>query len=226
MEWSSRASDRADDVQGHGAWLRAEALAGAAVSAVQPATEFALLLGDPVFWGWGVPRGDGHAVLVLPGLFGGDRYLQPLRGWLRRIGYAAVRSELDRNPGWSEKLVRELGEIAQRECDSSGRRVTIIGHSMGGVLGRSIAARRPDLVRHVIALGSPLAMSRSRLPESVRLTAIYSPDDGVVRAPNARAREPWAQNIEVRGSHIGLAGNPAVYRHLATLLPKRHPRAL
>ncbi|MGI8552399.1 MAG: lipase family alpha/beta hydrolase [Dehalococcoidia bacterium] len=211
---SASASGRRTETDG-------SALADLAVRAWQPAAEFSALLRDPVYWGWGVPRGDGHAVLVLPGLLAGDRYLQPLRGWLRRIGYTSVRSGIDRNPGWSEDLVRELGEIAQRESDRSGKQVTIIGHSMGGILGRSIAGRRPGIVRHVITLGSPLGMSRSRLPVSVRLTAMYSRDDQIVRYPGALARDPNAQNIEVHGSHTGLAGNAEVYRQIARLLPPK-----
>ena len=197
------------------------ALAELAVRAWQPAAELGLLLNDPVYWGWGVPRGDGHPVLVLPGLLGGDEYLRPLRDWLRRVGYAAVRSGIDRNPGWSEELVGELGEIADREFRRGRGPVTIIGHSMGGILGRSVASRRPHLVRHVITLGSPLSMSRSRIPETVRLTAIYSRGDRIVRHPGAMARDPRAENIEVRGSHTGLAFNPEVYRHLARLLSSR-----
>jgi pimeloyl-ACP methyl ester carboxylesterase len=189
-----------------------------AARAWQPAAEFGRLLRDPVFWGVEVPRGDGHPVLVLPGLLAGDGYLEPLRGWLRRVGYRPVPSGLDRNPGWSEALVGELGERAARACAGSGRRVTIVGHSMGGVLGRSIALRRPQTIRHVIALGSPLIMTRGRLPEGVRLSAIYSRDDLIVRHPGAMARDPSARNIEVGGSHVGLAGNPEVYRHLARLL--------
>jgi hypothetical protein len=50
---------------------------------LRPGAEAAALIADPVFWGWGVPRGDGHAVIVLPGLGGSDLYLTPLRGWLR-----------------------------------------------------------------------------------------------------------------------------------------------
>jgi triacylglycerol lipase len=197
----------------------AATLAGLAVQAWQPAAELALLLADPVYWGWGAARGDGHPVLVLPGLFAGDRYLEPLRGWLRRVGYTPVRSGLERNPGWSEELVHELGERAEREFVRSGRRVTIIGHSMGGLLARSIAARRPHATGHVIALGAPLVMARSRLPETVRITSIYTRDDRIVRHPAAVAQEPGAGNIEVRGSHIGLAVNPEVYRRLAEVLP-------
>lgn len=196
-----------------------DALAEIAVGAWQPAAELGLLLADPVFWGWGVPRGDGHPVLVLPGLGGGDRYLEPLRGWLRRVGYTPVRSGLRRNPGWSESLVRELGDVAEAAAQRSGQAVTIIGHSMGGVLGRSIAARRPTLVRHVIALGSPLGFGGGRAATGVRLTALYSRADRIVRHPGAMSRDAGARNIEVRGSHVGLAVNPEVYRHLARLLP-------
>lgn len=217
------------DYAAHTAAVRGARLAELAARALQPAAEFGLLLADPVFWGWGVPRGDGHPVLVLPGLFGGDTYLEPLRGWLRRIGYTPVRSGLDRNPGWSEELVQQLGDIAQQAQARAGAPVTIIGHSLGGVQGRSIALRRPGVVRHVITLGSPLRLGRSRLPESVRLTALYSAEDRIVRHPGAIAPEPHATNIEARGSHTGLAFNPVVYRHLAALLrggpsPDARPR--
>jgi pimeloyl-ACP methyl ester carboxylesterase len=194
-------------------------IANLAIGAWQPAAELGLLLADPVFWGWGVPRGDGHPVLVLPGLLAGDRYLEPLRGWLRRVGYRPLASGLERNPGWSEELVRELGDVAEGAFQRSGTRVTIVGHSMGGVLGRSIALRRPHAVRHVITLGSPLRFVQAPAPSGVRLTAIYSRADRIVRHPGALAREPGARNIEVRGSHTGLAFNPLVYRHLGRLLP-------
>jgi pimeloyl-ACP methyl ester carboxylesterase len=194
-------------------------LADLADEAWKPAAELGLLLIEPVFWGFGVRRGDGRPVLVLPGLYGGDRYLGPLRDWLRRIGYSPVPSGLERNPGWSEPLINDLGDLADTHFQRSGQRVTIIGHSMGGLQGRAVAARRTRVVRHVIALGSPLTMARGRLPNEVRVTAIYSRGDRIVRHPAAMERDPRATNVEVSGSHIGLTFNPAVYRALATLLP-------
>lgn len=198
------------------AWLTE--LAG---HAWMPAAEFGTLVQDPIFWGWGVPRGDGHPVLVLPGLGGGDTYLSPLHGWLRRLGYAPVRSEIERNPGWSAELVSALTAIVEREHTCTGRMVSIVGHSMGGLLGRSVAARRPELVRRVITLGAPLAMARSPLPASVPLIAITSPDDRIVRAGTATPRDRHARRISVPGSHLGLAVNRHVYRHLARLLAER-----
>src|SRR4029079_3472754 len=78
-------------------------LAGLAGAALRPATEFGMLMGDPIFWGIGVPRGDGRPGMVLPGLFAGDAYLQPLRDWLGRAGYSPVRSGIDRNPRWARE---------------------------------------------------------------------------------------------------------------------------
>jgi pimeloyl-ACP methyl ester carboxylesterase len=81
------------------------------------------------------------SVLVLPGLFAGDGYLQPLRRWLWRVGYTPLRSGLKRNPGWSPEVVHELGELAEGGFLRSGQRVSIIGHSLGGLIGRSVALR-------------------------------------------------------------------------------------
>ena len=45
------------------------------------------------------PRGDGHSVLVLPGFIAGDRSTDPLRRYLRQLGYDAHAWELGRNLG-------------------------------------------------------------------------------------------------------------------------------
>jgi pimeloyl-ACP methyl ester carboxylesterase len=195
------------------------ALAELADEAWKPAAELGSLLVDSVFWGFGVNRGDGRPVLVVPGLYGGDRYLTPLRDWLRRIGYRPVASGLSRNPGWSEPLVNVLADLAASHFRATGQRVTIIGHSMGGLQGRAVAIRQPRVVRHVIALGSPLIMARNRLPGEVRMTAVFSRGDRIVRHPAAMERDPRAKNVEVAGSHIGMTFNPEVYRVLASVLP-------
>jgi pimeloyl-ACP methyl ester carboxylesterase len=187
----------------------------------RPAREFGMLLSDPVFWGWGVPRGDGHAVLVLPGYGGGDAYLQPLRGWLRRVGYVTIRSGLDVNLGWSEELVSELGELVSEVFARSGSKLTIIGHSLGGLFAYSIAVRQPKMVRQLITLASPLRLIRPRLPASVPLTSLYSRSDPVVRYPAALALDNHARNLEVGSSHIGMAAHPEVYRRIGAILAQK-----
>src|SRR4029434_4025002 len=77
--------------------------------------EFALLMADPVFYGVGVPRGDGRPALVLPGLFANDFYLQPMHSWLGRIGYRPVPSTFWVNAGCPEGLtVQAQGARARR----------------------------------------------------------------------------------------------------------------
>jgi triacylglycerol lipase len=111
---------------------------------------------DPVFRGRGIPRGDGRPVLVLPGLFSNDIYLTPLRDWLRRIGYRPVASSLVLNAGCGERLSarveRALGQALRRDA----RRVAVIGHSRGGLIGKVIATRLGDRCTHFVALGSPV----------------------------------------------------------------------
>ena len=186
---------------------------------ITPGFEFAMLLADPVFWGVGVPRGDGHPVMLIPGLFANDRYLTPLADWLHRMGYRMIWSGLPVDPGFSPRAIARINESLEREHRESGTRISIIGHSMGGALARAAALRNPNAVRHVITLGSPLFFGAEQaLSRSVAMTAIHTPKDRIVRHPHALARDTHAENIEVSGSHIGLALNAEVYRHLARAL--------
>ena len=70
----------------------------------QALSELAALLRAPIYAGRGVARGDGRLMLVLPGLFGNDLHVQPLRTWLRRIGYVPVASSLAVNAGCPNRL--------------------------------------------------------------------------------------------------------------------------
>lgn len=199
------------------------------IDPLQPAREAAALFADPLFWGWGVPRGDGRTVIALPGLGGSDEYLRVLRSWLRRVGYRTVHSGLNPNRGWSAEAVELIAALAESEAKTTGKPVTLIGHSMGGLIARSVAKRSPAAVRQVITLAAPLAMAQGSLPSSVGSAAIYSRTDPIVRYPSAVARDAVATNIEVASSHIGMATNREVYRHLGRLLAspsKASPRYL
>jgi hypothetical protein len=86
---------------------------------IREAAELGKLLIDPVFYGAEVARGDGRLVVVIPGLFGGDLYLEPLRVWLRRIGYTPIRSSLNVNAGCPMRLRDQIQrQIAswRKEC--------------------------------------------------------------------------------------------------------------
>jgi pimeloyl-ACP methyl ester carboxylesterase len=150
---------------------------------------------------------------------------------LRRIGYRSIESGLDVNPGWSEELLEELAVLVADEFRRSRTKLTIIGHSLGGVYGYAIAAHQPQMVRRIVTLASPLAFVRSSIPTTVAVTSFYSRTDSIVRGSAALARDSHAHNIEVESSHIGMATHSEVYRRLGPLLQQTaapgdyiHPR--
>ena len=118
--------------------------------------ELAQLIASPVYYGIGVPRGDGSPVLLIPGFMGSDTYLAILHSWLGRIGYRPYLSGLAINAGRPMDLVARLLRRVDTIYEQTGKRMTIIGHSLGGVFGNVLARLRPDAVKHVITLGSPI----------------------------------------------------------------------
>jgi pimeloyl-ACP methyl ester carboxylesterase len=190
------------------------------------------------------PRGDGHAVLVLPGLAASDTSTRPLRRFLADQGWAAHGWQLGANhgprPGVEARMQERLAAIFR----ASGRKVSVIGWSLGGIFAREIARRAPEQVRAVITLGSPFAgaprasnawklyerVSERRVddhpwrdhmktPPPVPATAIFSRSDGIVAWQGCLEREgPTAENIEVEGSHCGLGHNPVALYAVADRL--------
>jgi len=190
------------------------------------------------------PRGDGHAVLVLPGLLASDTSTRLLRAYLADRGYEVHGWGLGRNlglrPGLEGKMKARLRAIHR----NSGRKVSIVGWSLGGVYAREIASAAPDAVRTVITLGSPihgdprstnawrvyeLASGQSvddpqlrrprRAAPPVPTTSIYSRTDGVVAwQSSVEPPSTYTESIEVIGSHCGLGVNASVLYAIADRL--------
>ena len=115
-----------------------------------------LLHSSPVYYGLGIPRGDGSGVVLVPGFLGTDRYLAQLRSWLERIGYRAYFSGIGLNADCPNILIqRRLNENIEKALRETERKIHLIGHSLGGIIARSIANQRPDDIASVITLGSP-----------------------------------------------------------------------
>ncbi len=120
------------------------------------AAEILLLHATPVYYGFGVPRGDDSAVVIIPGFLGTDLYLMELHGWLKRIGYRPYFSGIGINAECPNLLVqRQLNKTIERALTETERRIHLIGHSLGGVIARSVAGERPGDVASVITLASP-----------------------------------------------------------------------
>lgn len=184
------------------------------------------------------PRGDGHPVLVLPGFLAGDGSTATLGAFLRTRGHDVHGWRLGRNLGPTAATLRGMDECLDRLFDQGGRRVSIVGWSLGGIFARELARAQPDRVRHVITLGSPFRLTDSRhsradaafrryshlhvnpaalprrrdLPRPIAApsTALYSKLDGIVPWQSCTV-DPGAlqENVAVHSSHLGMGVNPA-----------------
>jgi triacylglycerol lipase len=120
------------------------------------AAELVLLHAAPLYYGLGIPHGDGSAVVLIPAFLCPDAYLTPLHQWLARIGYKPFFSGIGFNTECPNLLIRwQLNETIEKALAKSGRRVHLIGHSLGGIIARAIAAQRPADIASVITLGAP-----------------------------------------------------------------------
>lgn len=111
---------------------------------------------SPVFRGSGIPTGDGTGVVVVPGFMGSDQYLGDMNSWLRRINYTPFLSGIGRNADCPDVLLEILEERVASIAGETGRPVTLIGHSLGGIMARALAVKRPEIVSQVITLGAPV----------------------------------------------------------------------
>ena len=117
--------------------------------------EFATLRLSPVYYGLGVPRGDGTAVVIIPGFLGMDMSLFELHAWLCRVGYRPYFSGIGLAADCPLVLARNLAATIERAYAETGRCVHLVGHSLGGIFARSAAVRMPERIASVTTLASP-----------------------------------------------------------------------
>jgi pimeloyl-ACP methyl ester carboxylesterase len=190
--------------------------------------------------------GDGHPVLVLPGLLAGDFSTVPLRRFLRALRYDAHGWELGLNTGPTPTLREKLAaRFAALRTSHDGRSVSLIGWSLGGIYARELARAHPDQVRFVITLATPFrdisATHAARLvplrpggrslrearelhehlrrPLPVPSTSIYSRTDGIVAWQSCLEEEgPERESVEVTCSHTGMGFHPGALAVIADRL--------
>jgi pimeloyl-ACP methyl ester carboxylesterase len=188
-------------------------------------------------------------VLVLPGFATNDRSTTFLRSFLETLGYDVHPWRL----GWnldhrtsgagSERILRQIDALAS----ATGRKVSLVGWSLGGVMAREAARRGPKNVRQVVTMGSPFcgnphANNASRIyewltghkvdsPAAIRRfalgpqplpmpsSALYSKTDGITAWQNCLAiPDHQTENIEVHSSHFGMVVSASVFRVVANRL--------
>ena len=190
------------------------------------------------------PVGDGHAVIVFPGLGAGDLSTVPLRNFLSGQGYDTYGWDLGRNMGPREGVLQKSIDRISDIVKATGRRVSLVGWSLGGIYAREFAKALPDFVRSVVTLGTPFSgdpkatnawwyyeyasghklndphlLAQLKQPPSIPTTSIYSRTDGVV-AWQLSHQTPGtlAENIEVVASHVGIGLNPTALYAVADRL--------
>ncbi|MGH2610036.1 MAG: esterase/lipase family protein [Tepidiformaceae bacterium] len=119
------------------------------------AFDWMALRASPVYFGCGVPRGGGEPVVVVPGFLASDFSLTELFAWLARMGYRPYFSRIGRNADCPDHVADMLFETVERAYGETGQKVRLVGHSLGGMLARSVALDHPEHVDRVISMGSP-----------------------------------------------------------------------
>jgi pimeloyl-ACP methyl ester carboxylesterase len=185
-------------------------------------------------------------VLALPGFLATDISMAPLRRYLKQLGYDTYGWKMGRNLGGLASRRDALKKLLTGIYDQTGRKVSIVGWSLGGIYARDLALQLPDLVRSVITLASPFAndvraTNATRLYEAlsgetveanseltktiagdlpVPATSIYSRTDGIVNWRTSLLQpSETAENIEVHlASHIGIGVNAAALWAIADRL--------
>jgi hypothetical protein len=199
-------------------------------------------------------QGDGHPVIVYPGLGAGPLTTSQLRSALKSCNFAVHDWELGVNTGpegdfdgWIAPLVERIRELHAAE----GARVSLIGWSLGGIYARELAKLCPDSVRQVITLATPFGsldganhagtiykmlggdtsritpelQERLRERPPVPTTSIYSKSDGMVSWEGCLQEPgPQVENVEVHASHLGMTSHPDVLRIVANRLAQPEGR--
>jgi pimeloyl-ACP methyl ester carboxylesterase len=218
--------------------------------------QLSLLLRDPIYRGSNVQRGAGQPILLIPGFLAGDWTFGVMARWLRRLGYRPYLSGID----WNVRAPERTGELLAQRLSyivrEAGTPVIMVGHSLGGMLARALGSHFPtvifpEVVRHVVALGSPIHNSAHATHPFIRLAfiALHSlrkaPADlpGFIEKVSAplpagvgftaifstrdeivdwrACVDPQGNNYQVSGGHLGLIVNREVYRLLAHILGSR-----
>ena len=225
------------------------------INDLRPPNAFLLMLEGRVFWELGamlaatpwlrrLPKGDGHPVLVFPGMGANDVTTVPLRNFLSGLGYVTQAWGQGFNFGPRDGVLERCAADVRALSEKHGQPVSLVGWSLGGLYARETAKALPDHTRCVVTLGTPFGgqpratnawrifemlsghkahdpamIARLRTPPPLPTTSIYSRTDGIVAWQcSLNVPGPQVENIEVHASHIGMGMNPLALYAIADRL--------
>lgn len=193
-----------------------------------------------------LPAGDGHPVIVFPGLGASDTSTLAVRQFLGRQGYTAYPWGQGFNLGPRPGVLERCRALIEQTHARHREKISLVGWSLGGIYAREMAKECPGFVRCVITLGTPFTghpratnawrfyemvsgqrphddaqlLAEVRRPPPVPTTSIYSKTDGVVawQCSINPPQHAHTENIEVHASHIGMGMNPMALYAIADRL--------
>ena len=148
-------------------------------------------------WLGTAPLGDGHPVLLLPGFMGSESSLIALELYLRQRGYAVETWGLGRNLGFHNKHADALEQKVRHLHHQTGRTVSLVGWSLGGVFALYGAHQAPQAVRCVVTLGSPISVDPEGSASPAFVKAMYRLIAHPL-GPAAHSMQPRAKKLRER----------------------------
>lgn len=192
----------------------------------------------------GAARGHGEPVFVIPAFLSPESSAAFLCRFLAHQGFAAACWGCGMNLGPTRATIQRLDARLRAFARDHGRKVSLVGISLGGTLAREAAKRCPECTERVVTLASPvnvpvttplapLARLAAMLWDGqgdeafehvgeappVPLTAVVCPNDGVVESRACLPRPgPGVETVLVPSPHMTIATNPEALRVVAARL--------
>jgi hypothetical protein len=178
--------------------------------------------------------GGGRPVIVIPGFMVHDVISIRLRRTLTAAGYDARGWGMGLNRGLRSDTMEALVSLLEEVHAVTGRKVALVGWSLGGLFAREVAKLRPHLVERVLTLASPFSGDPRannvwrvyeriaghpvdappivvRLAEKppVPTIALWTRADGLVSPHCARGLDGERDvEVEVECTHLDIISNP------------------
>ena len=183
-------------------------------------------------------------VVLLPGFATHPMRMRYMAEQIERAGHKVKRWGLGFNMGPTEEIFETLSARIEAVHERYGKKVVLVGWSLGGLFGRELAKRHPDIVSKVVTMGSPFSQTpyhnniwriyqavtghrvssppikaEMKVKPPVETVALWSPKDGII-APRAACGLPGERDraVALRCSHMGFSNSPeAIYAVLKEL---------